>query len=219
MKMERRQLLKNSLWIGGLGLLAPVAKAGVCGVTPAQTAGPFYPGEAQFTAANDLTEIPGKATRAKGLIVHLHGQVVDGQCQPIEGANVEIWQACATGRYNNPRDPNPAELDPNFRYWGEAYTDAEGKYYFKTIKPGAYPASEGWDRPPHIHVKVSRLGYRDLVTQLYFADEPLNDKDFILQDTPAGQREQLIVDFKPAQSPHSEGVMGEFIITMQPVRR
>ncbi len=63
----------------------------------------------------------------------MRGRVVDEDCQPVANANVEIWQACATGRYNNRNDPNPAALDPNFRYWAEAFTVADGLYQF--IKP------------------------------------------------------------------------------------
>ncbi len=69
----------------------------------------------------------------------MRGIVQDLSCRPVAGVNVEIWQACASGRYNNERDPNPAPLDPNFRYWGETFTDAAGAYEFKTILPGAYP--------------------------------------------------------------------------------
>lgn len=218
--MERRELLQKSLWFGGLSLLAPIANAAVCGVTPAQTPGPFYPGEAKFVSTHDLTRLSPERPQAQGEIVHLHGQVIDESCQPVRNANVEIWQACHTGRYNNPHDPNPAKLDPDFRYWGEAFTDEDGKFYFKTIKPGAYPADAGWDRPPHIHVRVSRLGYRELVTQMYFAGEALNDQDLILQGTPAETRGTLIVPFTSGLGPDgSPGLSGEFIVSLQAVRR
>ena len=218
---ERRQLLKQSLWLGGLGLLAPMTKAAeVCVNTPAQTSGPFYPGEAKFTTTHDLTRVPGKIQRAEGRIIHLSGRVINGLCQPLVGANVEIWQACASGRYNNPNDPNPAPLDENFAYWGEAFTDQEGKFYFKTIQPGAYQADSDWKRPPHIHFRVSKLGYRELTTQMYFAGDPLNEKDLILQDTPADQRDQLVVNFVEGWGPDgSEGGLGEFTLIMVPVRR
>ena len=38
-------------------------------------------------------------------------------------------------------------------------TDAEGRYSFTTIKPGAYGVDDSWTRPPHIHYKVSRRGF------------------------------------------------------------
>ncbi|GIS84434.1 MAG: hypothetical protein CM1200mP16_07340 [Nitrospina sp.] len=53
--------------------------------------------------------------------------------EPVEGALVEIWQACSTGKYNHPSDSNKARLDPNFQYWGKAVTNEKGLYAFKTI--------------------------------------------------------------------------------------
>jgi protocatechuate 3,4-dioxygenase, beta subunit len=221
-KTDRRNFLKSKLGLVAGGLLATTgAKAMIdqCVLTPAQTAGPFYPGEANFEVGYDLTQITGRP-RAEGQIIYVTGQVVDENCKPIENANVEIWQACASGRYNNRRDPNPAPLDPNFKYWAEAFTNAKGEYLFKTIIPGAYPASAGWTRPPHIHVKASKLGFHDLVTQMYFKGNPLNDEDLILQDIPTLQRASVIVDFKPSPidlEPNS--LIGSFTITLQSVRR
>jgi protocatechuate 3,4-dioxygenase, beta subunit len=72
-------------------------------------------------------------------------------------------------------------LDPNFEGHGVQLTDAEGRYRFKSVKPGAYPTgTDDWTRPPHIHFDV--VGHVNrLVTQMYFEGDPLNDKDRILQ--------------------------------------
>lgn len=87
---------------------------------------------------------------------------------------MELWQANAHGRYNHPSDPNPAPLDPNFEGFAVQYTDAEGRYRFRTIKPGAYPTGiENWWRPAHIHFDVT--GRTDkLVTRMYFDGDPLS---------------------------------------------
>jgi protocatechuate 3,4-dioxygenase beta subunit len=192
-----------------------------CGVfTPAQTAGPFYPGERNFGLDTDLTRVPGSRTRALGQVIYVRGKVLDSDCRPVEGVNVEIWQACASGKYNSPRDPNPARLDPNFKYWAETFTNQNGEYMFKTIRPGAYPAAANWDRPPHIHVRVSKLGYGELVTQMYFKGEPLNDVDDIILDLPRAERDSVIVDFTPSPAEFEPGsLMGSFEITLRPVRR
>ncbi len=176
-KSRRKFLSLGAKSLGMLTVAAPIANAFVetCRVTPAQTAGPFYPGEREFKVDQDLTQIPNRP-RAQGKIVYIKGRVLDADCKPVVNANVEIWQACASGKYNNPKDPNPAPLDPNFKYWSEAYTNEAGEYLFKTIIPGAYPADNDWDRPPHIHFKISKLGYRDLVTQMYFKGHALNLK-------------------------------------------
>ena len=54
-------------------------------------------------------------------------------------------------------------------------------FQFKTIVPGYYPVNEEWLRPPHIHFKVSKLGYSELITQMYFPDNDLNKSDRLLQ--------------------------------------
>lgn len=224
-KLDRRNFLFSSLTVSA-GVLAatglvPKALASACGLTPPQTPGPFYPGESYIKPVNDLTLVPGRPARADGEVVYITGRVVDQACRPVENANVEIWQACASGRYNSQKDPNPAPLDPNFRYWGEVFTDAEGKYMFKTIVPGAYPADPdiNWVRPPHIHVRVSRLGFKELVTQMYFKGNPLNEKDLILDGIPKTEWDRVIVDFQPAGPGFEPGSkLGHFEISIQSVR-
>ncbi len=218
---KRRDFLK--VGASGLGVFMlsggmTKALADACGLTPAQTSGPFYPGEDKFHQENDLTQIAGKA-QATGQIIYLSGRILNANCKPVPGVHVEIWQACATGKYNNPNDPNPAAIDPNFKYWGETTTSHDGTYRFKSIIPGAYPADTDWMRPPHIHFKVSALGYHELITQMYFKGNQYNDADLILKDVPANERESVIVDFVPtpfAQEPNA--LSGVFDITIQSVR-
>ena len=61
-------------------------------------------------------------------------------------------------------------------------TDAEGRYRFKTIKPGAYRAGPNTMRPPHIHFRLVGK-YDEFITQMYFDREALNDQDRFLQST------------------------------------
>jgi protocatechuate 3,4-dioxygenase beta subunit len=119
--------------------------------------------------------------------------------EPVRGAKLEVWQANAAGRYTHPNDANPAPLDPNFEGFAVLTTDAEGRYRFKTIKPGAYPAAPGLIRPPHIHFDV-RGEVEMLVTQMYFEGEPENDKDWFLQSIPARGRSLLTVKLLPPSS-------------------
>ena len=223
-QLDRRKFLQLGITTSAGALvftsLGAKAAAATCGLTPPQTPGPFYPGEANFRPENDLTFVEGRSQRALGRIVYVKGRVLDAACQPISNANVEIWQACESGRYNNRLDPNPAPIDPNFRYWGETNTNASGEYMFKTIIPGAYPADTDWTRPPHIHFKVSRIGYKELVTQMYFKGDPLNDKDLILLDIPAVERERVIVDFRPSSAELEPGSLtGNFDINLLSVKR
>lgn len=220
--MERRKFLKMSATgLGAAAAILPVGKAlaATCGLTPPQTRGPFYPGEANIVPDSDLTQVPGAPRRALGQVVYIRGKVLDTSCAPITDANVEIWQACESGKYNHPRDPNPAAIDPHFKYWGETFTNANGEYLFKTIIPGAYPAAADWVRPPHIHFRIVKLGYRELVTQMYFAGNPLNDQDAILEQLPAAERARVVIPFSPAPVGMEPGALiGEFDITLARVR-
>ena len=219
-KFDRRKALKLGLGSAGALLFAsplPKAFASSCGLIPAQTEGPFFPGEEKFDHNNDLT-FSGQTSRPQGQIIYVRGKVQDERCLPVPGAQIEIWQACGSGRYNNPADTNTAPLDPNFKYWGEAIADANGDYSFKTIIPGAYPADVDWIRPPHIHFKVECRGYHELITQMYFKGNTYNEADKILRRVPKALRGSVIVDFVESPMGFEVGSKtGIFDITIESV--
>ena len=125
--------------------------------------------------------------------------MLDGDGRPVPSTLVEVWQANAAGRYVHRADRHPAPLDPNFSGAGRCLTDADGRYEFVTIKPGAYPlGSQGnvW-RPAHVHFSLfgPALATR-LVTQMYFPGDPLFFQDPIFNSVrdPAA-RERMICTF------------------------
>jgi protocatechuate 3,4-dioxygenase beta subunit len=103
------------------------------------------------------------------------------------GSLIEIWQANAAGRYAHAADRWPAPLDPNFAGAGRVVTDADGRYRFTTIRPGAYPwrnHDNAW-RPAHIHFSVFGQAFAQrLITQMYFPDDPLFFQDPIFNSVP-----------------------------------
>jgi protocatechuate 3,4-dioxygenase, beta subunit len=124
----------------------------------------------------------------------VHGRVVDDDGRPIPNTLIEIWQANAAGRYRHHVDRHPAPLDPNFTGLGRCSTDADGRYEYVTIKPGAYPWGNhpnAW-RPAHIHLSLfGRAFTQRLVTQMYFPGDPLFGFDPIfnsVRDADARQR-------------------------------
>lgn len=195
--VNRRNLLKLGLASGATLLSGKVLAQDSCTLTPPQTEGPFYPINDQNDKDTDLTQVQGRNVKALGEVVLVRGAVQGNACKPIKGALVEIWQACASGRYNHPSDPNTsAPLDPNFQYWGRMVTDEKGQFSFKTIIPGAYPATSTWDRPPHIHFKVQLRGFHELTTQMYFAGHPLNSKDRIFNALSPAEQRNVAIDFQ-----------------------
>jgi len=197
-KINRRGILKgiSAVSVGAVSS-ASLAQSLCRTPTAQQTEGPFYPVEDQVDTDFDLTKVTGNPEEAFGEAIIIKGTVLDQNCTPVEGALVEIWQACHSGRYRHPSDPNTeAELDPNFQYWGKAITDADGDYMFKTVRPGQYPANSNWIRPSHVHFKIAKRGYQELTTQLYFAGDPYNSDDRILQSLNARDRRDVVIDFQ-----------------------
>ena len=125
----------------------------------------------------------------------IEGRVLDGAGRPVGGTLVEVWQANAGGRYRHDGDQHPAPLDPNFSGAGRCVTDAEGRFRFVTVKPGAYPWGNhhnAW-RPAHIHFSVfGRAFVQRLITQMYFPGDPLFAFDPILSSVPQAARERLV---------------------------
>lgn len=221
-KITRRAMLGMGLGAAAgaaAGSLGAESAAGGSCETPAQDEGPFYPKHQQADKDADLTHLQGRADRAEGDVVYVGGQVLDDDFNPIAGALVDVWQANAHGRYHHDDDPNPAPRDENFQGWAQIKTDAEGRYGFKTIVPGAYPVDEAWWRPPHIHFKVSKRGYHELITQMYFAGHDLNAKDSILLGVPESERGKLVVDFVEGSVDDEPGSKrGQFNIMLRKVR-
>ena len=148
----------------------------------------------------------------------LSGRVLDEDGKPIRNTLVEIWQANAAGRYNHTVDQHDAPLDPNFIGNGQLLTDEEGRYQFKTIKPGAYPwrnHPNAW-RPAHIHFSLfgPAISTR-LVTQMYFPGDPLLPYDPIfngIRDEAARQRLIARFDWGTTVPEHALGFTFDVVL-------
>ena len=147
--------------------------------TSAQELGPFYPVNHLADADADLTRVLGRTGVAKGTPINVLGRVIDTNGNAVPNARLEIWQANAAGRYLHPGDTkNPAPIDPDFQGFATLRADRDGRFKFRSVKPGAYPIGGGRIRTPHIHVEV--IGRDDrLTTQMYFPGEQLNAKDIV----------------------------------------
>ena len=193
---SRRQFIKASVLGGIVAAFSRTANSSVASYspTPSEVEGPFYPLMPQQDKDFDLTRIAGKNGVAKGRIIFIEGRVLNVKGEPVENATVDLWQANAAGRYRHHRDRNTAPLDPNFQGWAIVQSGKNGAFRFKTILPGQYPASTDWIRPPHIHFKISKPGFKELVTQMYFPGEKLNDVDLLLMQKSDEEARRMIAE-------------------------
>ncbi|WP_296763381.1 protocatechuate 3,4-dioxygenase subunit beta [Sediminimonas sp.] len=148
--------------------------------TPSEETGPRFGHSLLGPLDNNLVlNYSADGSPAIGERILMHGRVLDEMGRPVPDTLIEIWQANAGGRYRHVKDGYLAPLDPNFGGCGRTLTDAQGRYQFLTIRPGAYPwpnRANDW-RPMHIHVSVfgHAFGQR-LITQMYFEGDPLIDR-------------------------------------------
>lgn len=147
---------------------------------PEEASGPRFSRSMLHEFDNDLivnyARAIGSQGEAIGERIIVHGRVLDEAGRAVPDALIEVWQANAGGRYRHVRDGYMAALDPNFGGCGRVMSDADGRYFFRTIKPGPYPwLNNGSDwRPAHIHVSIFGEAFAQrLVTQLYFEGDPL----------------------------------------------
>ncbi|MDR3532122.1 MAG: dioxygenase [Rhodopila sp.] len=156
--------------------------------------GPFYrEGVQELPAGAQIVENP----TAEEIVVY--GRVTNNDGTPLPNALIQIWQTSERGLYDlQERNGESMDMRGNFR------TDADGRYHFRTVRPLGYsipmdgPVGElvklqnrhGF-RPSHIHCLIGADGYRELVTALYFGDDPNIDSDTVF-----GVSQSLVVEAK-----------------------
>jgi protocatechuate 3,4-dioxygenase alpha subunit len=164
--------------------------------TTSQTIGPFfYNGMLRDDARRQVLVAP----ETIGVRIRIEGHVYDGDGLGVPDAMIEIWQANHHGRYHHPADQRAAPLDPAFTGFGRCGTDANGSYWFETIKPGRVPFDDRRLQAPHICVAVFARGLLNhLMTRLYFVDDPDNAEDPVLHCVPAERQATLLAQRESA---------------------
>ncbi|MCK8784119.1 protocatechuate 3,4-dioxygenase subunit beta [Roseomonas sp. NAR14] len=161
-----------------------------------EVTGPVFGHDELGELDNDLILNYAKTGQPIGERIIVHGRVLDENGRAVPHSLVEFWQANAGGRYRHKNDTYLAPIDPNFGGCGRCITDENGYYYFRTIKPGAYPFRNrvnDW-RPAHIHFSLFGSGFAQrLITQMYFEGDPLIPHDSILKVIPDEAARQRLV--------------------------
>lgn len=156
--------------------------------------GPFFVKDAPaFTNGADISG----GMSGEPLLVT--GSVADSRGNPIAGATVDVWHSDDDGYYDVQRkDEAAAAMRGTFR------TDQDGRFWFWSIKPAAYPVphdgpvgemleAQGrhpW-RPAHVHFMIGASGCEQLVTHLFVAGDQYLDSDVVF-----GVKDSLITEFK-----------------------
>ncbi|HSD28218.1 MAG TPA: protocatechuate 3,4-dioxygenase subunit alpha [Vicinamibacteria bacterium] len=158
--------------------------------TTSQTVGPFFSIGFDWLMRGDLAP-----EGVLGERVTVEGRILDGDAQPVPDAVLELWQADAHGKYAHPEDTQDKPLDPAFRGYGRVSTDGDGRFRFRTVKPGPVPGPAGKAQAPHVLVSVFARGLmKRLVTRMYFPDEPANASDFALGLAEPSRRPTLVAE-------------------------
>ena len=165
--------------------------------TISEISGPAFSKNMKLPNGFDLTT--QHSGQPLGERIAVSGRVLDEDGRPVRDTLIEIWQANSSGRYLHKLDQHDAPLDPNFSGVGQTFADADGRYRFVTIRPGAYPwrnHPNAW-RPQHIHFSVFGPAFATrLVTQMYFPGDPLLPFDPIFNSVPdEAAKRRLIAAF------------------------
>jgi hydroxyquinol 1,2-dioxygenase len=198
---ERRPefvLLSDTLGLSMMVVALAQARAtgntkGATEATEATVEGPFYwPGAPDLPLGSDIGEgVPGEPTLYMGRVTDVNGA-------PLAGALLDVWSGDGDGKY----DVQLSDA-PTMRARGRFRTDAEGRYWFWSIRPTYYPipddgpvgemmraTARSINRPGHIHMQVSAPGHVMLTTHVFVGGSPYIDQDAVF-----GKRDSLVVDF------------------------
>jgi protocatechuate 3,4-dioxygenase beta subunit len=184
--------------------------------TLSEVTGPVFGHDDIKPGDNDLTRQHAGDPLGERIIVT--GRVLDENGRPVSNSLIEIWQANAAGRYPHKNDNHDAPLDPNFSGGGRTLTDADGRYRFLTIKPGAYPWRNHYNawRPAHIHFSLFGHAFATrLVTQMYFPGDPLLPFDPMFTSIPDERARNRLVstlDWEATTPEHALGYRFDIVL-------
>ncbi len=182
----------------GFSTLVCLLNNGQNGATETASAllGPFW--RQNSLATDNGGSIVRSATPGPALFADCH--VVDPKGNPLAGVEVDVWQASPVGLYEN---QDSTQADMNLR--GKFTTDADGRFWFRSVKPAGYPVPTNGPvgtllqaqgrhpyRPAHLHFLCSKPDFKTLITQVFVDDDQHLESDVVF-----GVTRQLVGDFRP----------------------
>jgi hydroxyquinol 1,2-dioxygenase len=162
------------------------------GATETTVLGPFYVGEHKVTPhGTDISaKLPGERMFVQSRVTDLNGK-------PLSNVPVDVWHADDDGFYDSQK-PGYATQGPSSR--ARFITDADGRFYFRTILPCSYPIPTDGPvgemiiqtrrhamRPAHVHFLVAAPGYQPLITHVFMDGDKYLDSDVVF-----GVKDELV---------------------------
>ena len=203
---QRQEFILLSDTLGVSMLVDAINNRKPSGATESTVLGPFYVAGAPHLKMGDTISKDGK-----GDPTHVSGRVLDQDGAPIKGALLDVWQTSSDGFYNT-QDPSQPEM--NLR--GLFETGADGRFFFRTVKPSSYPIPTDGPvgkmllamgrhpmRPAHIHFIVGAPGFEPVTTHIFVDGDEYLDSDAVF-----GVKDSLIEPFVLHDEPGRAGELG-----------
>ena len=162
--------------------------------------GPFHVADAPIRHMGDNICLD-----QKGEDMVVSGRILDTEGNPIDEALIDVWQANDEGFY----DVQQKGIQPDFNLRGVFRTGADGRYWFRAVKPKYYPIPDDGPvgkmlgalgrhphRPAHLHYIIKADGFETLTTHIFDPDDP-----YINSDAVFGVKESLLAEFKRVDNP------------------
>ncbi|KQP49660.1 intradiol ring-cleavage dioxygenase [Pseudorhodoferax sp. Leaf274] len=177
------------------------------GATPNTILGPFFvDGAPRYLLGGNI------CLDGKGEPLVVRGRVVDTQGRPVAGAMLDVWQTNDDGFY----DVQQHGIQPEGNLRGVFEADADGCYWFKSVKPRHYPIPADGpvgqllghlgrhpNRAAHLHFIVTAAGHQPVITHIFTPDCP-----YLQQDAVFGVKQDLVADFQQVTDPEQAARFG-----------
>jgi hydroxyquinol 1,2-dioxygenase len=202
---KRQEFILLSDTLGVSVLVITLNHPADAGSAESTVLGPFY-----WEGAPDLPRGSNLAVGVKGEPTFYSGRVLGAGGRPLENALLDIWSGDGDGTYDM-----QMAADTGMKARGRIRTDAEGRYWFRSIRPTFYPVPTDGpvgvmlrkmgrhpNRPGHIHMIVSAQDHRPVTTHLFVAGSEYLDSDAVF-----GMKESLVTQFErhaPGVAPDGE---------------
>ncbi len=200
----RQEFILLSDVLGISMLVETISERGAVGATQSTVLGPFHMTSSPERELGANIDLVGESQPCVVI-----GRVVATDGTPLPGATLDVWQANDHGAY----DVQEPDQQPDGNGRGLFTTDAEGRFWFRTIVPSYYPIPTDGPvgellaatrrhpyRPAHIHFIAAADGYRTLTTHIF-----VGDSEYIESDAVFAVKKSLITEFVEVDDPEQAG--------------